>query len=64
MLKAGWKTTEFWITVVGNLIIVAGSIEGILPAQTAAVVLAVLNGIYTVLRTLAKQPEITTLSHK
>jgi hypothetical protein len=61
MKKAGWKTTEFWVTVVINLISVVGVLKGILPAQTAAIILAVLDGLYGVLRTLIKEPDITTL---
>lgn len=60
-MKAGIKTTEFWLTVITNLLAVIGVLEGVLPAPTAAVILAVLNGIYGVLRALQKTPDITTL---
>jgi len=60
-MKAGIKTTEFWLTVVANLLIVVGALEQIIPADVAAVIVAVLNGVYGVLRALVKQPEITTL---
>lgn len=60
-MKAGIKTTEFWLTVLTNLLAVIGVLEGVLPAQTAAVIVAVLNGIYGVLRALQKAPEITTV---
>ena len=63
-MKAGIKTTEFWMTVVSNLLVVVAALEGILPAETAGVIVAVLTGIYGVLRALAKQPEITTLVKK
>ena len=59
--KAGYKTTEFYITVVSNLLGVFGVVKGMIPADTAAVILAVLNGLYGVLRALQKQPSITTL---
>ncbi len=63
-MKAGIKTTEFWLTIITNLLAVVGVLEGVLPAQTAAVILAVLNGVYGVLRALQKTPDITTLVQK
>ena len=60
-IKSGWKTTEFWVTVVANLIVVVGALGEVIPADTAAVIIAVLNGVYGVLRALIKAPEITTL---
>lgn len=53
-MKAGHKTTEFWLTIVSNLITIAGALQGMIDGKTAAVILAVLNGVYTVLRTIAK----------
>lgn len=53
-VKSGYLTSEFWLTVISNLITIAGALNGILDAKTAAVVLAVLNGLYTTLRTVAK----------
>ena len=59
--KAGYKTTEFWLTMVSNLLGVFGVVKGMIDPNTAAVILAVLNGAYGVLRALQKQPSITTL---
>lgn len=53
-MKSGYKTTEFWLTVISNLITIAGALQGVIDAKTAAVMLAVLNGVYSVLRTVAK----------
>lgn len=53
-VKSGYKSSEFWLTIVSNLVTIAGALNGILDAKTAAIVLAVLNGLYTVLRTIAK----------
>lgn len=63
-VKSGIKTTEFWLTVVTNLITIIGTLKGVIPAETMAIILAVLNGIYTVLRSLVKQPQITTFVEK
>ena len=60
-MKAGIKTTEFWLTIVANLIVVVGALGEVIPAQAAAIIIAALNGLYGVLRALVKQPEITTL---
>ena len=60
-MKSGIKTTEFWLTAVSQLMTLAGALNGVIDPKTAAVISAVLTGIYGVLRTLAKQPDITTL---
>jgi len=60
-MKSGVKTTEFWMTVVSNLVTIIGALGGNIEPEKAAILLAVLNGIYSVLRSLVKQPEITTV---
>lgn len=62
-VKPGYKTTEFWLTVLSNLITIAGALQGVIDGKTAAVVLAVLNGLYNLVRGLAKanppaEPEV------
>lgn len=53
--KAGYKTTEFWLTLTTNVIAVVEALKGVIPPETALIVMAVLNGIYTTLRTIAKK---------
>lgn len=53
-VKSGWKTTEFWVAIVGNLITVVSVAQGVLPAKYAVVAGSVLNGLYFVSRGLAK----------
>ena len=53
--RAGWKTTEFWLIVVSNLLAITGTLKGVIPADTGAIIIASLNGIYGVLRTIAKK---------
>ena len=53
--KPGWKTTEFWLVMVSNLTTLAGALGGVIPADTSAIIIAVLNGVYGVLRTIAKK---------
>lgn len=53
-VKSGWKTSEFYLTILSNLITIAGALQGVIDPKTAAIILAVLNGLYTTLRTIAK----------
>lgn len=59
-VKTGWKTSEFWLTIVSNLITIAGALNGIIDAKTAGIILAILNGLYTTLRTIAKVGTVET----
>lgn len=52
--EPGKFTTEFWLTVVSNLIAIAGAIKGLISPEIAATVVAVLTAIYNVLRTWRK----------
>jgi len=53
--KPGVQTTEFWLTIVTALTALVGSLKGVIPEQTAAIIGAVLTSIYTVARTVAKK---------
>ena len=59
--KPGYKTTEFWLVVVSNLTTIVTALNGVVSPEKATVILAILNGIYTILRSLVKQPKITTI---
>ena len=61
MMKPGVKTTEFWLVVVSNVLSIVAAFDGVLPLRYSIMLIACLNGVYAVLRTLAKQPGITTL---
>lgn len=52
--KPGWKTTEFWLTMLTNLIAIIGSLKGVIPTETATIILAVANGVYGVIRAITK----------
>jgi hypothetical protein len=57
-IKAGFKTSEFWVTLLSNVIGILGVIKGVVPPQYAPWVvgaLTVLNSVYTVARTFVKQ---------
>ena len=56
--KPGWKTSEFWITLLVNTIGVLGVLQGSVPpadAKYVVMALTVLNSVYTVARTFIKQ---------
>ena len=57
-VKSGWKTTEFWMTAATALTTVIGGLKGIIPDETAAIVVAISTCIYTIARahTKAKAP--------
>jgi hypothetical protein len=64
-IKAGWKTSEFWMTLLTNVIGMLGMAKGIVPSQDVPYVvmaLTVLNSVYTIARTFIKQaaPMTTT----
>lgn len=56
-IKRGWKTLSFWITLLGNLLTLAGVLKGIIPALTALVVMTVLTAFYNILRGAQKSEE-------
>jgi hypothetical protein len=54
-IKAGLKTTEFWITALLVIGVLAGWLEGKLPAEWAVVAATVSAAAYGAWRTLAKR---------
>lgn len=55
-VRPGYKTTEFWLTVLSaNVAPAVLALSGALPPQYALVATAVGNGLYAVGRGIAKQ---------
>lgn len=52
--KPGWKTTEFWLTILTNLGSVVGALSGVIPADLAVKIIAGINGTYAVARSVLK----------
>jgi hypothetical protein len=50
-MKPGYKTTEFWLTLLANF---APMIAGALPPEQAAILGAVTAGVYTASRAYTK----------
>lgn len=54
MIKPGIRTTEFWVTVVTDVAIVATAIQGSLPTKWAAIAGTISSIGYAIARGLAK----------
>lgn len=52
--KPGWKTTEFYLTLLTNIVAIVGSLKGVIPQEAATIVVAVANGIYGIIRAVTK----------
>ena len=63
-MKAGIKTSEFWLVILANVILVLGGLKEYISPDTLTIALVILDGVYTSWRTLAKTPDITTTSKK
>jgi hypothetical protein len=56
-IKRGWKTLNFWLTLVGNVIALSAAIKGFIPAVAALVVMTLLTALYNILRGAQKSQE-------
>jgi hypothetical protein len=52
--KPGWKTTEFWVTVIGEIGAVCAAATGVLPPKYAAALMTISAVAYKISRGLAK----------
>ena len=52
--KPFYKTSEFWVLVLANLVSVITALKGYMNAETYVIASSVLNGAYAVARGLAK----------
>ncbi|HNA62159.1 MAG TPA: hypothetical protein PKW79_03690 [Rhabdochlamydiaceae bacterium] len=53
-MTKGYKTTEFWVTILTIIGSIAGSLEKILDPNYAAIAATVSTIVYTISRTFAK----------
>jgi hypothetical protein len=49
-IKSGWKTWEFWVTIIGGLISVTAALTGFIPATTSLIISTALGVIYNIVR--------------
>lgn len=52
--KPGWKTTEFWLTLLTNVSTLVAALKGVVPDQAALIIVASANGIYGIIRAISK----------
>lgn len=57
--KPGWKTTEFWATVLVALSTTISAVAGILPTEYAVVATAVATAAYSIARAITKANDPT-----
>lgn len=53
-MKEGWKTTEFFLTVLGVVATIWTSVQGMIPAELTVKIITVSIGLYTIARGIAK----------
>lgn len=53
-MRSGWKTTEFYVTVLTDVGLIAASVGGVLPPKWAAVAAGVAQAAYAISRGLTK----------
>ena len=54
-MKAGLKTTEFWLTIATNLAAILGTVGGVLDPKVGGAMVVVSNVLYALVRTFAKR---------
>jgi hypothetical protein len=59
MLKNGYKTTEFWLTIAGILIDLYMHLKGLIPADITMKYGAILIAVYSLGRSIAKATKTT-----
>lgn len=53
-IKSGWKTWQFWATLVGSLGALVASLQGIIPLEASLIATTALTFLYNVLRGATK----------
>ena len=53
-MKSGWKTTEFWLTVIGSGVAIFSAVGGLIPADLSAKIIGGAVMVYTIARAIVK----------
>ena len=53
-MKSGWKTTEFWLTIIGSGVAIFSAVGGLIPADLSAKIIAGAVMVYTIARAIVK----------
>jgi hypothetical protein len=54
-MKPGWKTTEFWVTILGVIGAATAGLENIVSPTVAGIMMAISSAAYALSRGLAKK---------
>ena len=57
VMKAGFKTTEFWLSIATTAAALLGAVADVFPSKWAALIMAVSTGLYTISRGMAKKDQ-------
>jgi hypothetical protein len=60
-VSKGIQTTEFALTCVVNVAALVGSLSGLIPSNIAIYVIAAINAVYGILRTIVKVNDPTAV---
>ena len=58
-MKAGIKTTEFWLTLISVVGLFVPTLMGLISPEKASIVIGILVGIYTAARAIVKMTSTT-----
>ena len=53
-MKSGWKTTEFWLTIIGSGVAIFSAVGGLIPADLSAKIVGGAVMVYTIARAIVK----------
>ena len=53
-VKPGWKTSEFWGKIIVQVLSVVAALSGVIPEEYALIAVAVLEGVYNIIRGIVK----------
>jgi hypothetical protein len=56
-MRPGWKTTEFWMSLLGHATVIAGIASHFLPPATGAAVMGGITAAYSIGRSIVKANE-------
>jgi len=53
-IKEGWKTTEFWLSVLSSVAAIYFAVQNLIPPEISAKIVAAIVMIYSIARAIAK----------
>ena len=62
--KPGFKTSEFFIILVVMILETVAMMKNVIDPNTYVILISIKSVVYTIMRTLIKNPDITTIIEK